>query len=47
MVMLLTSGIREKLWQRGVDMFEGFTGAFLVAALLSLIFVNYFGVIKF
>ena len=47
LVMLLTSGIREKLWQRGVDMFEGFTGAFLVAALLSLIFVNYFGVIKF
>ncbi len=47
LVMLLASGIREKLWQRGVDMFEGFTGAFVVAALLSLIFVNYFGVIKF
>ena len=47
LVMLLASGIREKLWQRGVDMFEGFTGAFLVAAILSLIFVNYFGVIKF
>ncbi len=47
LVMLLATGIREKLWQRGVDMFEGFTGAFLVAALLSLIFVNYFGVIKF
>ncbi len=47
LVMLLASGIREKLWQRGVDMFEGFTGAFLVAALLSLIFVNYFGVIRF
>lgn len=47
LVMLIASGIREKLWQRGVDMFEGFTGAFLIAALLSLIFVNYFGVIKF
>ncbi len=47
LVMLLAAGIREKLWQRGVDMFEGFTGAFLVAAILSLIFVNYFGVIKF
>ncbi|HIH36461.1 MAG TPA: RnfABCDGE type electron transport complex subunit A [Methanocellales archaeon] len=47
LVMLLASGIREKLLQRGVDMFGGFTGAFLVAALLSLIFVNYFGVIQF
>ncbi|NYT00606.1 MAG: RnfABCDGE type electron transport complex subunit A [Methanocellales archaeon] len=47
LVMLIASGIREKLWQRGVDMFEGFTGAFLVAAILSLIFVNYFGVITF
>ncbi|MDI6859561.1 MAG: Rnf-Nqr domain containing protein [Methanocellales archaeon] len=47
LIMLVTSGIREKLWQRGVDLFEGFTGAFFVAALLSLIIVNYFGVIKF
>ncbi|MDD2666554.1 MAG: RnfABCDGE type electron transport complex subunit A [Methanocellales archaeon] len=47
LVMLLAAGIREKLLQRGVDMFGGFTGAFIVAALLSLIFVNYFGVIQF
>jgi len=45
-VMLATAAVREKLIMRGVNIFNGFIGAFFAATMVALIVVSYFSVVK-
>ena len=45
-VMLATAAVREKLIMRGVNLFNGFIGAFFAATMVALIVVSYFSVVK-
>jgi len=45
-VMLATAAVRERLIMRGVNLFNGFIGAFFAATMVALIVVSYFSVVK-